>query len=272
MPAHCCQHDNPECLSYDQLTEDVKINRLGKLISAITRITEHQDSQEYAQLKEDAEELASLKELIQIIDPNNANTMTLDAGDATAILTYIAQHQEQLKAVTTTLFNDALKAILAGKDQEFPEQPGSFAEHPIAFYAKLINDFVEIQFFALSESMGTTITQTFNYCCQKLYNACTKLEEQTTKKLIDNVVDCMWLFTLLEKNKNEIIYVLGGWRYAQIMVILEELRQKYADQSLENLEDTKMIKLMEALAAGLSIGDESEEENDDCCCHDCDCK
>jgi hypothetical protein len=273
MPAQCCQHDNPECLSYEQLTEDVKIHRLGKLISAITCITEHQDSSEYAQLKENSDELTSLKEIIQLIDHNNTNVMALDAGNTTAIMTYIAQHQEQLKTIITPLFNNALKAILEGKDQEFPEQPGSFAEHPLAFYAQLINDFVEIQFFAVSEEMGTTITQTFNYCCQKLYNACSKLEEQVTKKLIDNVVDCMWLFTMLEKNKNEVIYVLGGWRYAQIMVILEELRQKYADQSLENLEDTKMIKLMEALAAGLSIGDdETEEECDDCDCHDCNCK
>lgn len=272
MSAHCCQHDTPEHLSFEQLSEAVKVHRLGELISAITCVTEHQNSEEYAQLKEDTEQLESLKELIQIIEPNDTNIMVLDAGDTAAVLTYIAQHQEQLKTVTATLFSNALKAILAGKDQEFPEQPGSFAEHPIAFYGKLINDFVETQFFALSEELGTTITQTFNFCCQKLYNACTNLEEQVTKKLIDNVVDCMWLFTLLEKNKNEIIYVLGGWRYAQIMVILEELRQKYADQSLENLEDAKMIKLMEALAAGLSIGNESEEECDDCCCHDCDCK
>jgi hypothetical protein len=198
--------------------------------------------------------------------------LALDAGDATSILQFIGQHQEQLKTVIAPLFNNALKAIIAGKDQEFPEQPCSFAQHPLAFYAQLINDFIEIQFFALNEEAGTTITNAFNYCCQKLYNACVNLEEQITKKLINNVVDCMWLFTLLEKNKNEVIYVLGGWRYAQMMVILEELRQKYADQSLENLEDKQMIKLMEALAAGLSMDNGTEEECDDCCCQDCDCK
>ena len=126
---------------------------------------------------------------------------------------------------------------MQGKDQAFPEHPASFAEHPIAFYAQLLNDFVETRFFSLNEESGTIITHAFNYCCQKLYNECVKLEEQITKKLINNVVDCMWLFTLLEKNKNEIIYVLGGWRFANLMVILEELRQKYADQSLENLDD-----------------------------------
>ena len=272
MSAHCCQHDTPEHLSYEQLTEDLKVQHLGNLISAITLVTERQDSEEYAQLKEDTEQLAQLKELVKAILPSDPSCMTLDASDASAILPFIAQHQEQLKPVVATLFHDALKAILAGKDQAFPEQPRSFTEHPIAFYAQLINNFVEIQFFALSETAGSTITQTFNYCCQKLYNECVKLEEQVTKKLIDNVVDCMWLFTLLEKNKNEVIYVLGGWRYAQIMVILEELRQKYADQSLENLEDAKMVKLMEALAAGLSMENGSEEESDDCCCHDCDCK
>ena len=92
----------------------------------------------------------------------------------------------------------------------------------------------------------------------------------------------MWLFTLLEKNKNEVIYVLGGWRYANLMVILEELRQKYSDQSLENLDDQHMIKLMEALTAGSSIlsndeqdeqeGEEEDEDGDDCCCHSGCCK
>jgi hypothetical protein len=272
MPAHCCQHNDPEHLTYEQLTEDVKVNHVGNLISAITCVTEHQDSQEYAQLKENTEELSKLKEFIQIILPNDASTMALETGGTLAVLTFIAQHQEQLKTVTATLFSNALKAILAGEDQDFPEQPNSFDEHPLAFYAQLINDFVETQFFSLSEEMGATITQTFNYCCQKLYNECVKLEEQITKRLINNVVDCMWLFTLLEKNKDEVIYVFGGWRYAQVLVILEELRQKYADQSLENLDDTQMIKLMEALAAGLSIGNDNEEEDDDCCCNDCNCK
>ena len=95
-----------------------------------------------------------------------------------------------------------------------------------------------------------------------------KLEEQVTRKQIDNVVDCMWLFTLLEKNKNEVIYVLGGWRTAAMMVILEELRQKHADQSLENLEDKQMIKLMEALAESASFADSGCEDCDD---EDCGC-
>ena len=90
----------------------------------------------------------------------------------------------------------------------------------------------------------------------------------------------MWLFTLLEKNKNEIIYVLGGWRYANIMVILEGLRQQYSDQSLENLDDQAMLKLMEALAAGSSMldeqedgtGDDEQDEDEDDCCHSGCCK
>jgi hypothetical protein len=265
-----CQHCTPERLTYEQLTENVKIHRLGQLMSAITCATEQQDSQEYTQLQEDTDGLNDLKEFMHIILPNETLASSLHSCNGNDILSFIQQHQEELKKISASLFIPALKAIMEGKDQEFPEQPSSFAEHPIAFYAQLLNDFVEIKFFALSEEDGSTITRTFNFCCQKLYNASATLEEQVTKKEINTVVDCMWLFTLLEKHKNEVIYVLGGWRYANMMVMLEELRQKYADQSLENLEDKQMIKLMEALAASASMeegcGCDDENSSDDCCC------
>jgi hypothetical protein len=73
---------------------------------------------------------------------------------------------------------------------------------------------------------------------------------------------------IIRKNKNEVIYVLGGWRYANLTVILEEMRQNYADQSLENLDDKQMLKLMEALAAGAPMGESADEDSEDdngCC-------
>ena len=267
---------------YEQISANVKVNQLGHLITAITLVTEQQNSKEYAELQENSTELENLKEFMELLLQNDDCALALSACTNNDILNFIQKNQEHLKTVVISVYMPALQAILAGKDQEFPENPGSFAEHPIAFYAQLLNDFVETRFFALNEESGTTITHAFNYCCQKLYTACTNLEEQVTKKLITSVVDCMWLFTLLEKNKNEVIYVLGGWRYANLMVILEELRQKYSDQSLENLDDQHMIKLMEALTAGSSIlsndeqdeqeGEEEDEDGDDCCCHSGCCK
>lgn len=263
MSANCCQN-KPEQLSYAELTEDAKIHQLGQLITAITCITEHQDSEEYAQLQADSANLENLQEFLHAILPS---TINLDTSDSTALLQSIYKQQDQLKTICSSLYIDALNAILSGKDQEFSENPASFAEHPAVFYAQLLNDFVETKFFALSEQSGSIITNTFNYCCQKLYNECFKLEESITKRQIHNLVDCMWLFSLLEMHKNEIIYVLGGWRYANITVILEELRQSHADQSLENLDDKQMLKLMEALAAGASMDKcGCDDEEDNCCC------
>ena len=278
----CAQNvSSEEHISYERMPENIKINCLGRLITAISLATEHQDSKEYAQLQDNKEELEELKELMQEILHNDSTAMALDTCKSQTILQFIQKNQEHLKAVSSSLYLSALQAIMQGKNQEFPEHPISFPQHPLAFYAQLLNDFVETRFFSLSEDAGTIITHAFNYCCQKLYNECVKLEESITKKLITNVVDCMWTFALVEKNKNEIIYVLGGWRYANLMVILEELRQKYADQSIENLDDSSMLKLMEALTAGASLmednNDEGEsedtedddEEDDGCCCHGC---
>jgi len=283
MPAHnncSCNQTCSENLPYNQLPENTKINLLGHLITAITLATEQQDSKEYAQLQENKEELACLKEFMQEILKDDSIALELDACNGIELVDFIKKHQEHLKIVSTSLYLPTLQTILQGKNQEFPENPASFAEHPVAFYAQLLNDFAETRFFAMNEEAGTLITHTFNYSCQKLYTECVNLEELITKKLITNVVDCMWLFTLLEKNKNEIIYVLGGWRYANIMVILEGLRQQYSDQSLENLDDQAMLKLMEALAAGSSMldeqedgtGDDEQDEDEDDCCHSGCCK
>ena len=279
---HCCSssHVTSEKLSYAQIPVNIKINLLSHLITTINFITGEQDSKEYAQLHENSEELTSLKEFLQEILQKEVVAPELDTCNSLDILGFIQKHQDQLKLVSSSLYLSALQAILQGKDQMFPENPASFAEHPIAFYSQLLNDFAETRFFAMNDEAGKLITQTFNYCCQKLYNECGKLEEVVTKKLILNVVDCIWLFTLLEKHKNEIIYVMGGWRYANTMVILEGLRQQYADQSLENLDEQSMLKLMEALTTESSMLDDEEDdedelddndenEQDDCCHEDC---
>jgi hypothetical protein len=263
-----CQHNTQEHTSYEQLTENEKIQGLGQLITAITCVTEHQDSQEYAQLKEDTDELDTLKEFMLAMLSDDLIASALQPCSGAAILTFIQQHQEHLKEISSSRFFAALKAIGQGKDQNFSEQPESFSEHPIELYADLLHDIVETKFSTLSEEEVAIITRVFNYCCLKLYTECAKVEEQVNKKIITSIVDCMWLFTLLDQHKEECIYVLGGWRFANMMARLEELREEYADQPLENLEDAQMLKLMEALVAGASTKECGceDEEDEGCCC------
>lgn len=277
--ATCCQEEQ---VAYEHMPVQVKIDLLGRLITAITLVTEHAESEEYCQLQENEEELEELSSFLPDMLSGDKLATVFNSCCSNNILALIKKNSEQLKLVSSSEYITFVQEIAQGKHQEFPELPTSFKEHPVDFYAQLLHSFVDTQFFPLDQKFGEIVTKTFEYCCQKLYTASLKVEEMVVKQQINNIVDCMWNFALLEKNKNEIIYVLGGWRFASMMVILEELREKYSDQSLDNLDDRSMLKLIEALSVGSSFDsededeendeddeDEDDEEDDDCCHHGC---
>ncbi len=285
--SRACQDSSEPSVSFEQLSLNSKIHSLGQLITAITLVTEHEGSEEYSEFQHDTDLLDEIKAFLPVlIEHAGIKNILYDDSD---IITFIKTHKDQLKQLSTSIYSQTLQQIINNKIEECEESSSLMADHPIAIYSELLHDFAETQFFSCDEEIAMLITRSFNYCCQKLYNACIQLEEQISKKSITTLVDCMWNFGLLEQNKNEVIYVLGGWRLSHMIVGLEEMREAYSNQSLTDLNDHDMLKLMEALAAGTAACDETccqgicedeleEEEDDDDddddneCCHQSCCK
>lgn len=278
-----CKDSSEPSVSFDQLSLNSKIHSLGQLITAITLVTEHEGSDEYIEFQNDTEQIDELKAFLPVmIEHAGIKNILYDDSN---IIAFIKTHKDQLKQLCTSIYSQTLQQIINNKIEESEESSPLMEDHPIAIYSGLLHDFAETRFFSCDEEIATLITHSFNYCCQKLYNACVQLEEQITKKSITSIVDCLWNFGLLEQNKNEVIYVLGGWRLSHMMVELEEMREAYSNQPLTNLNDHDMLKLMEALAAGAAVCDETccqdicedeleeeDDDEDDECCHQSCCK
>ncbi|HML19018.1 MAG TPA: hypothetical protein PKD74_00375 [Candidatus Dependentiae bacterium] len=279
MTNHTCSASSAEYTSYNQMSLNCRIDLLGKLVTAIAIITDPEYSQECEQLQQDTDELKSLQGILPVILAGNPEALAYDGSD---IVQFIKQHENDLKNLCIKLYSQALQDIVKEKKLS-GEHESLLEQHPINIYAQFLNSFSETQFFPIPDEMVDLVTQGFNFCCQKIYNECLAIEEHITKKTITSIVDCMWYIGLLGKNKDQIMYVLGGWRFSRIMVALEELREQYADQPLTDLDDQEMLKLMEALAAQEEAtsscsescccdeDDDDEEEDDECCCCNDDC-
>jgi len=292
MTNHRCSVSSAEHTSYNQMPLNCKIDFLGNLVTAIAIITDPEYSQECEQLQQDTDELTSLQEILQAILAGNMENIAYDGSN---IVHFIKQHENDLKNLCVKLYSQAVQDIIKEKKVS-GEQESLLEQHPINMYAQFLNSLSETQFFPISEEMVDLVTQGFNFCCQKIYNECLAIEEHITQKTITSLVDCIWYLALLGKNKDQIIYVLGGWRFLRIMVALEELHEQYADQPLTDLDDQEMLKLMDAFAAQEEIisscnescyreeeeeeeedddddndnddGDDEEENDECCCCHD----
>jgi len=282
MTNHTCSASSAEHTSYKQMSLNCKIDLLGKLITAIAIITDPEYSQECEQLQHDIDELQTLQGIVPVILSDNSETIVYDGSD---VVQFIKQHETDLKNLCITLYSQALQDIIKNK-QAINEHESLLEQHPINMYAQFLNSFSETQFFPIPDNMVDLVTEGFNFCCQRIYDECLAIEEQIAQNAITSIVDCMWYIGLLGKNKDQIMYVLGGWRLSRIMVALDELREQYADQPLTDLDDQEMLKLMEALAAQDESSatycescceddddDEEDEEEDDecCCCDDEDC-
>lgn len=279
MTNHTCSASSAEHTSYKEMSLNCKVDLLGKLITAIALITDPEYSQECEQLQHDTDELKTLQGILPLILTGNSETVVYDDSN---VVQFIKQHENDLKNLCVTLYSQALQDIIKAKP-ETGEHESLLEQHPINMYAQFLNSFSETQFFPIPDSMVDLVTKGFNFCCQKIYDECVAIEEQITQKSITSIVDCMWFIGLLGKNKDQIMYVLGGWRLSRIMVALDELREQYADQPLTDLDDQDMLKLMEALAAQEESSsaccesccideddddEEDEDEDDECCCCD----